>query len=168
MSLFDGLKLVELVKDGEIRTYLANDPQHSRNVLVHWMPASGSAEVHSLLELLDHLPAAARSLVLESGVRHDRMYVITENPTKFPGLQEWLTEAAQQKSAEATDPLHRPGQWQAQPASQQPAPTLEIPQPPAPAPPPTAAQPSVPEPGEFTRMFTERPTAPQPVPAQTA
>ncbi len=153
MSLFDGLKLVELVKDGEIRTYLANDPQRSRNVLVHWMPASGSNEVHALLEMLDHLPPTARSLILESGVRHDRMYVITENPTKFPGLQEWLSEAAQQKSAEVADPMQRQGQWQAQPAAPQPAPepTLEVPRPSPPV--------SAPETGEFTRMFAEKPAA---------
>ena len=60
MNLFDGLKLLELVKDGEIKTYLAHDPRSNRNVLVHWMPISAGSAIHSLLQLMDQLPPAGR------------------------------------------------------------------------------------------------------------
>src|ERR1700691_2036731 len=114
MNLFDGLELLGLVKDGDVKTYLASDLHRARNVLIHWMPLKASSEIRALLELLDSLPPGARSLILEAGIRDGQMYLITENPPYFPGLTEWLKSAAHETTAEVPDPPRRPVQSQPQ------------------------------------------------------
>ena len=160
MNLFDSLQLLELMKDGEVKTYLASDPQRVGYVLMHWMPLSASAEIRVLLELLDSLPAAGRSRILEAGIRDGGMYLITENPPYFSGLKEWLTAAAREKPAEAGDPLHRRGQRQAQAPSARLEATPPLPRPGQPAhtpPVPPSAGPIEPAPGEFTKLFSSPP-----------
>jgi hypothetical protein len=168
MNLFDGLQLLELVKDGDVKSYLANDPDRSRNLLIHWMPLSASSEIRALLELLDSLTPAGRSLILEAGIRDGSMYFITENPAHFPGLREWLTAAAREKTAEVANPLRRSGQWQTPAPSAGLEATPPIPPPDQtaealPVPPPAA--PIEPAEGEFTRLFgaTAVPVAKAPV-----
>lgn len=154
MNLFDGLETLGLVKDGDVKTYLASDLHRARNVLIHWMPLNPSYEIRGLLELLDSLPASARSLILEAGIRDGQMYLITENPAYFPGLKEWLTSAAHETTAEVMNPTRPPAGLEV---------TRQVPprDPPAPAPPPPSPfpPPSGPPPGEFTRLFNP-PAAP--------
>jgi hypothetical protein len=164
MNLVDGLQLRAVVKDGEIKTYLASDSQRSRNVLFHWMPLSRSSEIRALLELLDNLPPEGRSLILDSGIRDGGMYLITENPAYFPGLMEWLSGAAQGKVPE---PNGQPSQAPPVPASAGPIATEEgeftklFITAPQPAPNSVVEQP--PSNGEFTRLFMQ--PAPTPTPA---
>jgi hypothetical protein len=154
MNLFDGLETLGLVKDGDVKTYLASDLHRARNVLIHWMPLNPSYEIRGLLELLDSLPASARALILEAGIRDGQMYLITENPAYFPGLKEWLTSAAHETTAEVMNPPR--------PAAD-PEETRQVPPrvqaAPAPAPLSPFPPPSGPPPGEFTRLFNP-PTAP--------
>ena len=82
MNLFDGLQLLELVKDGDVKTYLAADPQRSRNVLVHWMPIGAGSEVHSLLELLDGLSSVWPRA--DSGSRHPVWPDVPDNRESDP------------------------------------------------------------------------------------
>ncbi len=161
MNLFDGLQLLELMQDGEVKTYLASDPQRARQVLMHWMPLSASSEVRVLLELLDGLPPAGRSRILEAGIRDGGMYLITESPPYFPGLKEWLTAAAREKPAEAGDPRHRRGQRQAHAPSARLEATPPFPRPGQPAHTPPvrpSAGPIEPAQGEFTKLFSSPPT----------
>ncbi len=168
MNLFDGLQLLEQIKDGEVKSYLAADPPRGRNLLVHWISVDAGSEVRELLELVDGLPSAGRFLILEAGIRDGRIYLITENPPQFPGLKEWLLSAGRSLAAagqaqvpERTAEMPIPETAGAQPEQSAPVPvaagvpvTTSV----APVNAPPASSPA-PAPGEFTRLF-EAPTFP--------
>jgi len=192
VSLLDNLKLSELLKDGEIKSYLAAEPQFGRNVLLHWLPAGSDSQTQTmtrmLLQVLDEISPEGRALILEAGIREGRMYLITEKPAEFHGLKEWLHEITVQKVVETSDdPLSKRGKWQSQPAlpgePQPPAtaarenpaeviPVLEVTQEfnfGSPQAPPIPLQAPVPQaarpqsgPGEFTRMFAPQQMSSQP------
>src|SRR5207248_3128581 len=97
MNLYENLKLLDLVKDGPVRSYRAANLGSGATVLLHWLPAEPGPEREGLFRILDELPPEGRKLILEAGVRDGRPYVITECPIPFTGLREWLTQAAVQK-----------------------------------------------------------------------
>ena len=171
MSLYEKIKLLDLLKDGTVRSYCAFDPGSKRTVLLHWLPSAPGPERDSLFAFLDALPPAGRALILEAGIAEGRPYLITENPQTFTDLRDWLKQAAVQKSQGVNDRLEQKGIWkipsrQPQAESLRVTKTIEysVPQldqaPVQQAPSCHARDPMKPvepsptsEPGEFTRMF---------------
>ena len=138
MNLFDGLKLLELVKDGEVKTYLASDPQRGRQVLLHWIPLGARLGDSRLCwSYWTAFRRQDRGLILEAGIREGRMYLITKNPARLLDLKDWLTRLARWQVADVTDPRNNLGE--------------------APAPE---------EPGEFTKLFMPPSGQPPPAPLQ--
>src|SRR5450759_1915673 len=121
MNLYAKLKLLDLLKDGTVRSYRALDPDSGATVLLHWLPAEPGPEREGLFRFLDELPPDGRRLILEAGVQEGRPYIVTESPIAFTGLREWLLQATAQKSLEVNDRLSQKGQWKAAP--EEPAPS---------------------------------------------
>ena len=142
MSLLEHFELLDLLREGPVRTFRARERSTGRAVEAHLFTPSAE-----LLSGLDRLRESQRSAVIDRGSHEGGVYVVT-TPLGSAFL-DWLGAPATLDSA---------GAWRIKPQG------TSMAEPGAQQPPPTATQ--APAPGDFTRMFQLR-QAPEPVAVPT-
>lgn len=161
------LKLLALVHNGEIKTYLARHPSYDRMVMLHLLPADGTPEAAAILSVVHSLPGDKRAQLRGQGEYVGSQYLLTENQPDYRNFGEWLglptspAPAAQPlaPAAPAASATAKPGEFTRMfsvPAE----PTVSAAPLPSAGPAPVPAEP--PQGGEFTRMFSPPAATPQP------
>jgi hypothetical protein len=134
MSFYDRYELLDLARDGEIKTFTARQRDTGRTVSVHLL-VGGRAKHPALMDRLEQLPEQARAEILESGEHEGTAFAVTDPWLRTESFQEWILTA---KTPQIRgDQFAKAGSWR--------VPTEEFGK--------KSAQPAQAEPGEFTRMF---------------
>ncbi|MBC8167122.1 MAG: hypothetical protein H7Y20_14790 [Bryobacteraceae bacterium] len=134
MSFYDRYELLDLTRDGAVKTYAGKQKGTGRLVSIHLF-AGGRAAHPLVMERLSQLPEAARAEILETGEHEGTVCVVTA-PWKYAGgFSDWVL--AQNHPAIQSDGFAKAGSWR--------VPTIEFGK--------KSAQATNLEPGEFTKMF---------------
>ncbi|MBI1788735.1 MAG: hypothetical protein HYR60_14450 [Acidobacteria bacterium] len=143
-------QVLDLIQDGETKSYRGRDPIAGRDVLVHLLPPQGSSEFTVIMRCMGLLSPQAARMILDEGHQDGRLYLVTEITPGFSSLVRWME-----------DLLIRPPQEPGTPGK--PA------QPGRPAPVAESKPSGKPAIGDLTRMFNPAArTPPEPVPAPVA
>ncbi len=90
MNLLNRLRLLNLVKNADVATYLSQDPETGHRYLLHWLPSESNPLCASMKGMLDRLPERSRQAIVEAGIHEGRSYLITEELPGFSSLEDWL------------------------------------------------------------------------------
>jgi len=168
-------QILEMVSDGEARTFKARQTSSGRTVLLHqlWVertPPNQTDLASLVFSFLRRATADEMKALIDMGEEAGRVFVVTEDQPDFHDLRQWLrSEAGAAKTAgKTTVPKSAPssdsgagrasGGSSPQPRQQSPASlesargmaTPKVVKPPVATPPPSKAKD---EPGEFTKVF---------------
>ncbi len=160
MSIYQRYELLEIVHDGQVKTFAARQIQTGQIVAVHLL-IDPSLDSQELLKKVRALTDPARKELLEFGDHDGTIYVVTTEWKRMVTFPDWVNSVA--TTAPAGDRFAKAGNWRipvsefgrkVEPAAGSPAPPEpKVPPQPAEPHPPTPEPPAPTGPGEFTRMF---------------
>jgi eukaryotic-like serine/threonine-protein kinase len=168
VSIYKEFELLELLVDGECKTYAARKVSNNERVEVHVFYQIRSPESEDLVRRLAGGDCDYPEYFMQAGLHEDIPYIATRPTVGHEDVREWFRACARKdKPAESlTHPreavLPSPPIQASEPGEFTKAfqVTPVVPSAPPPTPPPSPTQTSAP--GEFTRMFQTRPSAPEP------
>jgi hypothetical protein len=172
MSFYERYELVDLTRDGAVKTFSARQKSTRREVSVHLLSGAGQAQ-RSLLDRLIALPGPAKTEILDTGDFEGATYIVTRPWLRRESFVEWVESGwpgnQEDKSARAGTwriPLDEFGRKSAEPPATQPGhylmfqttgtsatPPIPEPDPPFPAPNPEP-EPTRPDPAPVVARNT--------------
>jgi hypothetical protein len=87
----DRFELLELRREGIVKTYHAREIATARPVQVHLFTGPNASETAQLLELVPHLSDAERRRVLDRGESQGLPYIVTDRLAGYVDFREWIT-----------------------------------------------------------------------------
>ncbi len=112
MAQFGRLRINELLDQGEIRTYLADDPRRSGPILLHVLPKQMESN-RGFVERVERGLKLVGSSILERGQEAGVEYVLTERFVPHRPFLDWLEDPANAKPDAPRNPdFSKMGRWE--------------------------------------------------------